>query len=242
MIRGITSLILLARIFAIILYNRFTHEIGLKFFRVSAFRTLGTKETAVALIPLENMMLERSPGCGVKVEPNIHSRHKKLKKDCHAVQLLRNQSGCGWNNVTKTPTLDDDVFEALIKVHPNCKNLNRKSFPFYDELLKVFGKVGPADGRKVAGITDVVDSPIVDGPFFVDVDDIQTPIDVEGPGIESFMEDLINEGIEISQRAAVTPPAQPTQGASNSEMKKKAIKKDNKTDNAIVVVAEELGD
>ncbi|CAL1378939.1 unnamed protein product [Linum trigynum] len=121
-----------------------------------------------------------------------------------ARELVRNQSGCGWNNVTKTPTLDDDVFEALIKVHPNYKNLNRKPFPFYDELLK-------------------------------------TPIDVEGQRIESFMEDLINEGIEISQRAAVTPPAQPIQGASNSDMKKKAIKKENKTDNAIVAVAEELG-
>ncbi|CAL1355421.1 unnamed protein product [Linum trigynum] len=32
-----------------------------------------------------------------------------------ARELVRNQSGCGWNNVTKTPTLDDDVFEALIK-------------------------------------------------------------------------------------------------------------------------------
>ncbi|CAI0404917.1 unnamed protein product [Linum tenue] len=35
-----------------------------------------------------------------------------------------------------------------VKVHPNCKNLNKKLFPHYDELLKVFGKFGPVNGRK----------------------------------------------------------------------------------------------
>ncbi|CAI0417806.1 unnamed protein product [Linum tenue] len=73
---------------------------------------------------LQYMMEERAPGCGVRVEPHIRSRHKLLKKDFHAVHLLRNQSGCGWDEVTKTPTLDDDVFENIVKVichfNPNC--------------------------------------------------------------------------------------------------------------------------
>ncbi|CAL1394627.1 unnamed protein product [Linum trigynum] len=101
-----------------------------------------------SFIELERMIEERAPGCGVKVEPAIHCRHKKLKKDFHAVHLLSNQSGCGCNVATSTPTLDDDVFANFVKVHPNCKNLNKKSLPHYDDLLKVFGKFGPANGRK----------------------------------------------------------------------------------------------
>ncbi|CAI0424992.1 unnamed protein product [Linum tenue] len=38
---------------------------------------------------LQTMMEERAPGCGVQVEPHIRSRHKKLKKDFHAVHLLK---------------------------------------------------------------------------------------------------------------------------------------------------------
>ncbi|CAL1388855.1 unnamed protein product [Linum trigynum] len=79
-------------------------------------------------VELENMMLERKTGCGVRVEPHLRSRHKKLKKDFHVVHLIRNQSDCGLNDVMKTPTLDDDVFDALIKMFPNCKNMNRNHF------------------------------------------------------------------------------------------------------------------
>ncbi|CAL1401821.1 unnamed protein product [Linum trigynum] len=168
---------------------------------------------------LQYMMEERAPGCGVRVEPHIRSRHKLLKKDFHAVHLLRNQSGCGWDNVTKTPTLDDDVFENIVKVFPNCKKLNRKPFPFYDELLKVFGKVGPANGRKT------------------------TPHIVEGHNAERFMEDLINEGVEMSQRAAATTSTHkavpPAAGACDG-IRKRAKKTENKTDDAIVAVADEL--
>ncbi|CAI0460372.1 unnamed protein product [Linum tenue] len=72
---------------------------------------------------LQYMMEERAPGCGVRVEPHIRSRHKFLK-DFHDVHLLRNQSRCGWDDVTKTATLDDDVFENIEKVichfNPTC--------------------------------------------------------------------------------------------------------------------------
>ncbi|CAL1394626.1 unnamed protein product [Linum trigynum] len=76
-----------------------------------------------SFIELERMIEERAPGCGVKVEPAIHCRHKKLKKDFHAVHLLSNQSGCGCNVATSTPTLDDDVFANFVKVHPNSDEL-----------------------------------------------------------------------------------------------------------------------
>ncbi|CAL1393737.1 unnamed protein product [Linum trigynum] len=68
---------------------------------------------------LQYMVEEWAPSCGVRVEPHIRSRHKFLKKDFHVVHLLRNQSGCGRDDVTKTATLDDDVFENIVKVFPN---------------------------------------------------------------------------------------------------------------------------
>ncbi|CAI0404918.1 unnamed protein product [Linum tenue] len=72
---------------------------------------------------LERMIEEKAPGCGVKVDPAIRSRHKKLKKDFHAVHLPRNQSSCGWKVATSTPTLDDDVLANFVKVHPNSEEL-----------------------------------------------------------------------------------------------------------------------
>ncbi|CAL1411003.1 unnamed protein product [Linum trigynum] len=186
---------------------------------------------------LQTMMEERAPGCGVQIEPHIRSRHKKLKKDFHVVHLLKNQSGCGWDVATSTPTLDDDVFASVVKVFPNCKNMNRKPFPFYNDLFKVFGKVGPANGKKTFGLTDDVDSPVVDVTAFVDLDGLQTP------SVERFMEDLINEGIE-SQRVtppspAVVPPhlaaVHPGEGSN-----KRAKKIESKTDDAIAAVAQEL--
>ncbi|CAL1407488.1 unnamed protein product [Linum trigynum] len=176
------------------------------------------------------MMEERAPSCGVRVEPHIRSRHKFLKKDFHVVHLLRNQSGCGWDEVTKTPPLDDDVFENIVKVFPNCKKFNRKPFPFYDELLKVFGKVGPANGRKTVGLTNDVSSPAIDGPTFIDLDVTQTPQVIEGHSAERFMEDLINEGVEMSQRAAATTSthkAVPLETGACDDIRKRAKKTEN---------------
>ncbi|CAL1356169.1 unnamed protein product [Linum trigynum] len=41
---------------------------------------------------LEIMMNKKAPGCGVKADPNIRSRHKKLKRDFMAGHLLRSKS------------------------------------------------------------------------------------------------------------------------------------------------------
>ncbi|CAL1372104.1 unnamed protein product [Linum trigynum] len=83
----------------------------------------------VAFTELETMMNRKLPGCGVKVEPNIRSRHRKLKREFMAVHLLRSKRKQGWDELTLTPMIDDDVFADLLKVHLNIKNLNKKPFP-----------------------------------------------------------------------------------------------------------------
>ncbi|CAI0539920.1 unnamed protein product [Linum tenue] len=126
---------------------------------------------------LENMMHQKVPRCGVKVDPNIRSRHRKLKRDFSVVHLLRSKGGNGWDELTLTPMVEDDVFDDLMKVHPNIKNLNKKPFPHYYELLKIFGEGGTAQGRVTGGISDPVYSP----QTFVNLDSLDSPINLEEP-------------------------------------------------------------
>ncbi|CAI0430619.1 unnamed protein product [Linum tenue] len=204
---------------------------------------------------LESLMQQRAPGCGVQLEPHIRSRHKKLKSYFNAVHLLRNQSGSGWDEITCTASMETGAFEDLIKVvHPNCKNWNNKPFPNYYELEAVFGKSGSASGRITGGIADGVNDPSIDTPVIMDLDGVHTPIDVEDPRGDSLMEDLINEGIEMSQRT-FTPLSQDTvplvkchgsdskhAGGSNPIVKKKAkVIKKEQGDEDIATVAAEIG-
>ncbi|CAL1412916.1 unnamed protein product [Linum trigynum] len=169
---------------------------------------------------LENLVHQKAPACGVKVEPNIRSRHKKLKRDFMAVHLLCSKSGQGWDESTCTPYLDDDVFEDLLKVHPNIKNLNKKPFPFYNELAEVFGKGGTAVGRCTGGISDGPPSP----ESVMDLEGFDSPIDLDSQRTTEIMDDLINEA------------------ASNKCAKKKAKKFEINTDEAIVNVSSQLGE
>ncbi|CAN1188789.1 hypothetical protein LINPERPRIM_LOCUS35593 [Linum perenne] len=52
----------------------------------------------------------------MKVYPNIKSRVKTLKKQCDAVQLLKSQSGHGWNDELKCPNIKDQVYNAFVKI------------------------------------------------------------------------------------------------------------------------------
>ncbi|CAL1366969.1 unnamed protein product [Linum trigynum] len=204
-------------------------------------------ETLDAIL-IQCMLELKAPGCGVKVDPNIRSRHRKLKRDFSAVHLLRSKSGNGWDELTLTPVVEDDVFDDLMKVHPNIKNLNKKPFPHYYELLKIFGKGGTAQGRVTGGISDPVYSP----QTFVNLDSLDSPIDLEDPNSTEILVDIMNEGIEQSLRESAghqQAHGQATKGepsakgavGSNSVAKKKAKRVEFNNDEAIANVVSELG-
>ncbi|CAL1393062.1 unnamed protein product [Linum trigynum] len=201
-----------------------------------------------AFTKLKTMMNQKLPGCGVKVEPNIRSRHRKLKRDFMVVHLLRSKSRQGWDELTLTPMIDDDVFADLLKVHLNTKNLNKTPFPHYYKLLQIFGKGGTAQGRVTCGISDPVYSP----QTVVNLDDLESPIDLEDPKSTEILMDIMSKGIEKSLRETGGPQQTQSQPikeeksakagvGSNSTIKKKAKKLEFNNDEAIANVVSELG-
>ncbi|CAN1184191.1 Uncharacterized protein At2g29880, partial [Linum perenne] len=90
---------------------------------------------------LERMMLVDKPTCGIKADLNIISRVKTLKSKFLAIQELRGLSGAGWDDACKRVDIDDTVYAEYVQNHPHCAKLNRVSFPLYDGLAFVFGKV-----------------------------------------------------------------------------------------------------
>ncbi|CAI0429001.1 unnamed protein product [Linum tenue] len=65
---------------------------------------------------LEKMMEERLPGCGIRAKPHIEGRFKKWKKIWHAMTLMRNQSGWGWDEVNKCVICPDNEWDAFEQV------------------------------------------------------------------------------------------------------------------------------
>ncbi|CAN1272350.1 hypothetical protein LINPERPRIM_LOCUS14514 [Linum perenne] len=52
-----------------------------------------------------------------KADPHLRSRHKTLKKQFLAVQLLKSESGYGWNDELKCLDIDDDIYDDFVKVY-----------------------------------------------------------------------------------------------------------------------------
>ncbi|CAN1241692.1 hypothetical protein LINPERPRIM_LOCUS5066 [Linum perenne] len=71
---------------------------------------------------MEKMMEFFAPEAGIKADPHLRSRHKTLKKQFLAVQLLKSQSGYGWNDELKCPDIDDDIYDDFVKDIPNDDN------------------------------------------------------------------------------------------------------------------------
>ncbi|CAN1152988.1 Uncharacterized protein At2g29880 [Linum perenne] len=103
---------------------------------------------------LEQLMLADRPTCGIKADPNIISRVKTLKAKFLAIQELRGLSGAGWDDVGKMVDVDDTVYVEYVQSHPHCAKLNRVSFPLFDGLAFVFGKVR-ATGKSAVGIEEL---------------------------------------------------------------------------------------
>ncbi|CAN1121769.1 hypothetical protein LINPERHAP2_LOCUS958 [Linum perenne] len=145
---------------------------------------------------MEKMMEVFAPEAGIKADPHLRSRHKTLKKQYVAVQLLKSQSGYGWNDEMKCQDIEDGIYNDFVKfiytsaflpgysliaillfclqLHPECAKLNRVMFPLYDDLHYLFGKTrATSDGVKQ--ITDHVPEPSSESnasESFVAVEDV----------------------------------------------------------------------
>ena len=120
-------------------------EVFIKFtnsnFTDNGFKT----ETWNKIVPLfnsrTNLAYERS---------QLQSKYNQLKKAYLIMELLRGQSGFGWDEATQTVTADEIVWAAYIAAHPDAAAYKNKPFEDYEELQFIFtGKV--ATGKYAIG-------------------------------------------------------------------------------------------
>lgn len=68
------------------------------------------------LATLEKAMAQSFPGCDLKGEPHIHSKIHVWKKQYGSLSTMLSRSGFGWNEISCTIEVDDEVWAAYIQV------------------------------------------------------------------------------------------------------------------------------
>ncbi|KAI8538742.1 hypothetical protein RHMOL_Rhmol09G0127500 [Rhododendron molle] len=90
---------------------------------------------------LEKELREVIPGCTLKTHPHIDSKVRYWKSLWAKIVDITNLSGFGWDNVNKHIDVEQTVWDAYEKAHPQkVKNLYGKSFPYFDDWCVLFGK------------------------------------------------------------------------------------------------------
>uniref|UniRef100_K3XSX6 Myb/SANT-like domain-containing protein n=1 Tax=Setaria italica TaxID=4555 RepID=K3XSX6_SETIT len=84
---------------------------------------------------------------------NKFNAFKRQYKDW---RKLKDKSGTGWNNSTRTTDCDDEWWTTQIKENEANKHFRGKAFSFYDELTTLFGTMDTEGGPMlcVGGIGD----------------------------------------------------------------------------------------
>ncbi|KAK6115433.1 hypothetical protein DH2020_007702 [Rehmannia glutinosa] len=92
---------------------------------------------------VEDKMQTSLPNSGLKAKPHIESRIKTLKRDFHIVYDMLNgpnTSGFGMDPIKKCITAEKAVWDSYLQSHPTHASWQNKPFPFYDDLITIFGK------------------------------------------------------------------------------------------------------
>ncbi|KAK6137558.1 hypothetical protein DH2020_028700 [Rehmannia glutinosa] len=108
---------------------------------------------------VEEKMQASLPNSGLKAKPHIESRIKTLKRDFHIVYDMLNgpnTSGFGMDPIKKCITAEKTVWDSYLQSHPTHATWQNKSFPFYDDLVIIFGK-DRATGINAEGPTDMME-------------------------------------------------------------------------------------
>ncbi|KAH6827597.1 hypothetical protein C2S53_015282 [Perilla frutescens var. hirtella] len=108
---------------------------------------------------IEEKLQVSLPNSGVKAKPHIESRIKTLKRDFNIVYDMlngSNTSGFGYDELKKCITAESDVWDAYLQSHPTHSTWRNKPFPFYEDLLIIFGK-DRATGSNAEGPADMME-------------------------------------------------------------------------------------
>ncbi|KAG8383971.1 hypothetical protein BUALT_Bualt04G0069300 [Buddleja alternifolia] len=108
---------------------------------------------------VEEKMQVSLPNSRLKAKPHIESRIKTIKKDFTIVYDMLNSpntSGFGWDPIKKCITAEKSVWDAYLQSHPSHSSWQNKSFPFFEDLLIIFGK-DRATGTNAEGPADMME-------------------------------------------------------------------------------------
>ncbi|CAN1140397.1 hypothetical protein LINPERPRIM_LOCUS24811 [Linum perenne] len=137
----------------------------------------------------------------MKVTPHIKSRHRLFKDKYIAIKEAKNggASGFGWDEYKQQIVADDDVYQSWAKRFRGAKGLNKRPFPYYDQLARIFGL-----DRAVGGESEHL-APVAVNDASEQIVDAPSAFDDEAS--QRVLESLINQGIDGRNMEAATSKA-----------------------------------
>ncbi|XP_039048790.1 uncharacterized protein LOC120189636 [Hibiscus syriacus] len=170
---------------------------------------------------LEKMLEIKLPTSQIRAHTHIESRVKLLKRKYNALsEMLNIGSGFGWNEEEKCLTTPKDVFDDWVRSHPTTTGLRNKSFPFFDDLVHIFGK---ERATRIAAADAVEHIDVEDNAF------IDALLEEEEVRDSESREDVGASTCQTSDATASTPT-----------MKKVASKKRSRSDDGLTELVQEI--
>ncbi|XP_057766827.1 uncharacterized protein LOC130987196 [Salvia miltiorrhiza] len=90
---------------------------------------------------LEESVKHVLPGTDLKGIPHIHSRISTWKKNYNSLVLILGKTGVGFNvDGRHMIDCDAELWAEILKVDPNARKMNTKSWPHLEAWKEIFGK------------------------------------------------------------------------------------------------------
>ncbi|KAL8127321.1 hypothetical protein AgCh_014294 [Apium graveolens] len=139
------------------------------------------------MVLLEEVIGKALPGCGLKVIPHIDSRLKTLISKFRAIAQMLSTSGFGWDDDKKMIYVERSVYNEYCKTHTSCKNLYGTAFPYFNDLMAIYGK-DYATGKPAEGFVDAVSNMEKTTPAQITLDSSDDGEDVVGDDVTETVE------------------------------------------------------
>ncbi|KAL8155468.1 hypothetical protein AgCh_000745 [Apium graveolens] len=96
-------------------------------------------------------------------------------------------SGFGWDDDKKIISVERSVYDEYCKTHTSCKNLYGTAFPYFSDLMAIYGK-DYATGKPAKGFVDAVSNMEKSAPAQITLDSSDAEEDVIGDNATDTVE------------------------------------------------------